>query len=189
MGQMMREDFSPRKKRLIVSANPLVSGTIEAVRDPQNPVKLRAENRARVLGTTLHQIYNRIGVSRNYLTYAPKNGWREDKLRLVADALDWSIDQLLHGPEDEQLSRELAAERAEQDINLLELAIEAAVDLLREEAPEARTSANVGRLSRLIHETLVDHLSFERPETPTPDSIRSWGRALRRALSTRSIRS
>src|SRR5215831_547703 len=171
MTQTLRKNFSARKKRLLLGANPMVSGIVGAVRDPQNPVKLRAENRARELGTTLHEVYHRIGVSRNYLTYAPKSGWREDRLRLVADALGWTIDQLLYGPEDEDTRRARAEaqreerERRAQDVSLLELAIEVAIDLLREEAPGAGNGPNVGRLSRILHESLQRHVvSADEPQ-------------------------
>jgi len=156
---------------------------VTPVRDPQNPVKIRAENRARVLGTTLHEIYLRVGVSRNYLTYAPKSGWREDRLRLVAAALEWTVDELLYGPDDEQLARE--RQRAEQDVGLLELAIEVAVDLLREEAPGANTPVNVGRLSRMLHESLQRHVVSPDEPQPSRQSLFIWGRLLIAALRDR----
>ena len=102
MGETLREEITPRKKRLLRTANAGVSPSMDPVRDPQNPVKLRAENRARELGTTLGEIYQRTGVSRNYLTYYPKNGWREDRVRLVATALNWTVDELLNGPQYER---------------------------------------------------------------------------------------
>lgn len=192
---MMREDFSPRKKRLLVSGNPSVSGTIDAVRDPQNPVKVRAENRARELGTTLHEVYQRVGISRNYLTYMPKNGWREDLLRQVALALDWNVDQLLYGPEDDEAkARRLEAEREErerlsQDVSLLEIAIEVAVQILSEEAPGAGNGPNVGRLSRILHESLQRHVVSPGEPQPSEQSLLIWGRLLIAALRDRSTRS
>jgi len=185
MMETLREDFSPRKKRLLHTGNAGVSASIEAVRDPQNPVKMRAENRARELGTTLGEIYARTGVSRSYLTYYPKNGWREDRLQLVASELLWTVDELLRGPQHEREAERQQRERSEQDNNLLEIAIEIAVELLRAERPDATTDGpNVGRLSRMIYESLQHHIGAG--EQPSRQSLLIWGRLLITALSDRS---
>jgi hypothetical protein len=184
MSETLREVLSPRKKRLLPTGNGGESLSIEAVRDPQNPVKVRAENRARELGTTLGEIYRRTGVSRNYLTYYPKNGWREDRVHLVATELGWTVDELLKGPQHEQEAQRRAHEQAHQDNNLLEIAIEIAVDLLRDGGPGASEPPNVGRLSRLIYESLQRHLGAG--EQPSRQSLIIWGRLLITALSERS---
>ena len=120
------------------------------VRDPQNPVKLRAENRARELGTTLGEIYQRTGVSRNYLTYYPKNGWREDRVRLVATALNWTVDELLNGPQYERevehrqherfkaiMANPPGTSRSQPDVNLLEIAMNRGGLLVKARRPVA----------------------------------------------------
>jgi hypothetical protein len=176
MSETLREDFVPRKKRLLCTGNGGDSASMEAVRDPQNPVKVRAENRARELGITLGEIYSRTGVSRSYLTYYPKNGWREDRLRLVAAELNWTVDELLYGPRQ--------GARSPTDNNLLEIAIEIAVDLLKNGGPGASEAPNIGRLSVLIYESLQSHLGAG--EHPSPQSLRIWGRLLITALIDRS---
>jgi hypothetical protein len=190
MAETLSENFSPRKKRLLRTAKTRVSASIEAVRDPQNPVKVRAENRARELGTTLGEIYARTGVSRNYLTYYPKSGWREDRVRLVATELQWTVDELLFGPQhqreaarQERIKRQMTP-GAEQDNNLLEIAIEIAVDLLRDSGPGASEPPNVGRVSRILYESLQRHVGAG--EQPSRQSLLIWGRLLITALTARS---
>jgi hypothetical protein len=159
---------------------------MDAVRDPQNPVKLRAENRARELGTTLGDIYKRTGVSRNYLTYYPKSGWREDRVRLVATELQWTVDELLFGSQHEREAEQRERERSQQNNNLLEIAIEIAVGLLREGAPPGTTGPpTVGRLSRMIYEDLQAHVESGE-QVPSAQSLRIFGRRLITALTIRS---
>jgi hypothetical protein len=203
MSETVRADLSARKRRLMRIANPNVSATIGPVRDPRNPVKVRADIRARQLGLSLPKIYKSAGVSRNYLDYEPKTGWREDRLRAVANELRWSVDELLYGPEHEQQKREAEieaeraaeAERAERErqerelerrhSELLEIAIEIAVGLLKE-TPEANDGPNVGRLSRMIYESLQLHHGGGELQ-PSEQSLRIWGRLLMAALTSRSM--
>jgi hypothetical protein len=186
MSETLGENFNQRKKTLLRNENARVSASIDAVRDPQNPVKLRAENRARELGTTLGDIYKRTGVSRNYLTYYPKSGWREDRVRLVATALQWTVDDLLHGPQHTRENEQRERERAQQNNNLLELAIELAVGLLREGRPAGTSDPpTVGRLSRMIYEDLQAHVESGE-QLPSEQFLRIYGRRLITALTTRS---
>lgn len=185
MAETLSENFGPRKKRLLRTAEASVSTNMDPVRDPQNPVKVRAENRARELGTTLGDIYKRTGVSRNYLTYYPKNGWREDRVRLVATELQWTVDELLFGSQHEREAEQRERERSQQNNNLLELAIELAVGLLREGRPPGTSDPpTVGRLSRMIYEDLQAHVESGE-QLPSEQFLRIYGRRLITALTTR----
>jgi hypothetical protein len=147
---------------------------------------MRAENRARELGTTLDAIYRRTGVSRNYLTYYPKSGWREDRVRLVAAELQWTVEELLHGPQHTEEAKRLERERSQQDHNLLEIAIEMAVGLLRENTPPGSSDPpTVGRVSRMIYEYLQAHVESGE-QVPSEQNLRIFGRLLITALTTRS---
>jgi len=130
------------------------SATIKAMaRDANNPTKVRAQNRAYEIGKTLTQVYKAAGVNLAYLSELPKGGWRHDKLEAIAKALDWSVDDLMKGAAED---RQPPPHNHNGD--LLELSIEIAVDVLRSIRTDP-TAPKVGRLSRLIFESLQLFLS------------------------------
>jgi hypothetical protein len=147
------------------------------MRNAENPVKMRAQRRAREIGKTLGQVYREAGCNKAYLSEVPKTGWRENKLRAIATALAWTLDELMQGD---------AEERTQPDDNeLFEMAIEVATDLLARAGNADAPS--VGRLSRLIYEVLRElsagGLQVDR------QSVTIWCRRLMAALRTVSTAS
>jgi hypothetical protein len=123
------------------------------VRNAQNPVKIRAMRRARELGKTLGQVYREAGVNKAYLSEFPKTGWRDNHLRAIARSLEWSVDILLHGGQEEQ------ATTHSQD-QLMGMAAEAAVRLLMvQNGGRKLDPLTVGRLTVRLFHTLQDFVS------------------------------
>jgi hypothetical protein len=166
----------PRKRRLRPIGTAMVYPRLTLVRDSQNSVKMRAQNRARHIGKTLGQVYAEAGVNKAYLSDFPKTGWREDRLDAIARALGWSLDELMHGDESERVES-----RSSED-QLLEFAIGVAVELLR---PEGDPAPIVGRLSRLIYQSLRLHTAGSL-EVPNRQSALIWARQLIAALGSSS---
>lgn len=123
-------------------------------RDAQNPVKLRAQLRARQIGKTLGQVYDEAGVNKAYLTEVPKTGWRENKLREIAQALEWSFDQLMRGDEAEQTAI-LSHDK------LIGMAAEVAARLMAANIGGERSlePLEIGRLTVKLYHTLRDFVS------------------------------
>jgi hypothetical protein len=117
-------------------------------RNPSNPVKLRAQQRATDLGKTLLEVYKEAHCHKAYLSSEPKTGWRENKLRAIARALDWSFDDLMQGPRAER-------DRQPDGSDHLELAIEIMVDVLRAGLGAGTASPQLAaRLTRSLHDYL-----------------------------------
>jgi hypothetical protein len=135
---------------------------------------------------TLSQVYADAGVNHGYLSQLPKTGWRQDKLLAIARSLDWSVDELMQGalpmPAIAEPSPERKTAPAVQNGDLLELSIEIAVDLLRSMHTDP-TAPKVGRLSRMILESLQAHVGSDEG-LPSERSLRIWGRLLIAALRT-----
>src|SRR5262245_28725128 len=168
MAEIVGGSVRPRKRRVRSPKNAQPVGTIEVVaRDANNPVKRRAEARARQIGKTLAQVYQEAGVNQQYLTEMPKNGWVEAKLEAIAKALDWDVSDLRLG----------APEPAQETPELLEMSIDMAVRLLSRRGPIDPASPKIGQLSRLIYESLMEHMR-QGEDLPSASSLRIWTRAL-----------
>ena len=83
-------------------------------RDPNNPTKLRAQDRAYEIGKTLNQVYKEAGVNLAYLTELPKTGWRQDKLQAIATALNWTVDELTRRGNGQKAGNGAGAENRER---------------------------------------------------------------------------
>jgi len=164
MTETIDGNFRSRKRRVQPLNERQAIGKTSVVRDANNPIKRRAEGRARALGKTLSQVYQESGVNKAYLTEVPKNGWQDTKIRAIAAALDWDARDLLYGPNAADRSRE------QENHELLELSIDLAVGLLSRHRQAERTSLKVGQLSRLLYDSLLDHL---RQDEPLPSEA-SW---------------
>jgi hypothetical protein len=147
------------------------------MRNAENPVKMRAQRRAREIGKTLGQVYREAGCNKAYLSEVPKTGWRHNKLEAIAAQLVWTYDELMEGD---------AEERAQpNEDELFEMAIEVATDLLAHAGSVG--APTVGRLSRLIYEVLRE-LSAGGLQVDQ-QSVTIWGRRLIAALRTVSTAS
>jgi hypothetical protein len=181
MTEIVGGSFRYRKRRLRSPETAQPIGTIEVVtRDANNPVKRRAEARARQLGKTLGQVYQEARVNRQYLTEMPKNGWAESKLEAIAKALNWEVRDLRHGPDGE-------VEPTQEKPELLEMSINMAVRLLSRRGPIDPASPKIGQLSRLVYESLMEHMR-QGEELPSASSLRIWTRALMAAWVAASAR-
>ena len=147
---------------------------MSSVYDPQNAVKLRAQRRARRLGKSLVAVYREAGVNKAYLSDVPKTGWQHERLGAIAAVLGWTVDRLLHGPDDDD------------DPNaLMDLAIAIAVECHLTYEGNADDSAKIGQLARLLLQGLRD-ISGSSVQLPSRHELLSWGRVLIAALSSTS---
>jgi hypothetical protein len=159
---------------------PIAALNSPAMRDSNNPVKLRAAARARTLGKSLGAVYVAAGVNKAYLSEVPKSGWRENKLRAIAKELNWTIDDLMEGPpEDRSIVNH-------EDDNLLQMAIDVSTQLVQIASHDERPPAiSAGELSVLLYNILRTH-SVDGLTIPDDRSLGIIARFLFAALSKRS---
>jgi hypothetical protein len=152
----------------------------QAMRDSQNPVKVRAAARARTLGKSLGAVYVAAGVNKAYLSEVPKSGWRENKLRAIAKELNWTIDDLMEGPAEGRTNFTTNYD------NLLQMAIDVSNSLVQIASHDDRPSTiGVGELSVLLYNILRAH-SADGLAIPDDRSLGIIARFLFAALSNRS---
>lgn len=136
--------------------------------------------RARELRKTLLQVYRAAKVNKAYLSDVPKTGWHPNKkLEAIATELDWTVDQLLYGDEDDRQTTGTG--------ELFEMAVNIAADLLMHAGGRSAPAPTVGRLSRLIHDVLRELAAGGRQIDR--ESVMIWGRHLIAALRTDSTAS
>ena len=151
-----------------------------AMRDSQNPVKVRAAARARKLGKSLGAVYVAAGVNKAYLSEVPKSGWRENKLRAIAKELNWTIDDLMEGPAEGRTNITTNYD------NLLQMAIDVSNSLVQIASHDDRpTTIGVGELSVLLYNILRAH-SVDGLTIPDDRSLGIIARFLFAALTNRS---
>lgn len=152
-----------------------------APKQPPNSVKARAMKRARELGTSLRQVYERAGVGKDYLDYEPKDGHADSKLRAVARELNWTIDQLL-GRSETAVSPGIQPDSAE-DATLFEMAARLSAGILKDETvPASEYDALNARMTRFIYFGLRGLVSRGMGADETAASV--WAALLVKELTT-----
>jgi DNA-binding transcriptional regulator YiaG len=147
-------------RKLQASSTTMGSPIVDGVRNVQNPTKQRAERRAKELGKSLAQVYAEAGVNKAYLTEEPKTGWRQDRLRAIARALDWQVHELTDGNEGVVRKPRTAAKPATiremaPANELLETAITTVTDMIRDLRIRPQVpSAQFARLTSQLYEML-----------------------------------
>lgn len=179
--KMSNQDPDPDTESMMLpdSENDGESSTIDDVRDSRDPIKLRVQRRAGELGKTLLQVYREAGVNKNFLSEIPKTGRRQDKLHRIAEALEWTIDQLIDGVEEVVLPPPPKPKpKPKKSVDLLEYAIEVAVDVyssIYERPPAAQTAWLARQLYKLLEEG--------QPADGGPQPDRQWFLSVGRLLA------
>jgi len=171
MTETIDGSFRRRKRKVPALSERQAIAKVSVVRDANNPVKRRAETRARAIGKTLAQIYQEAGVNKAYLTDVPKNGWQDNKIRAIAALLGWDARDLLYGQT--QAGRSPEQEKPE----LLEVSIDLAAHLLSRQGQSEHLSPKVGQLSLLLYESLVELCQDDEP-LPSDRMLRIWASSL-----------
>jgi hypothetical protein len=173
--------FRHRKRKVQPLNERQAIAKISVVRDANNPVKRRAEARARAIGKTLPQVYQEAGVNKAYLTDVPKNGWQDNKIRAIAASLEWDARDLLYGPTSTGRSPE------QEKPELLEVSIDLAAHLLAHPKHGERVSPKIGELSLLLYESLLELCHDDEP-LPSDRMLRIWVSSLLAAWRAASKR-
>jgi hypothetical protein len=176
-------NFDEGKRTLPASTTMTISPKLRSmpVRNSRHPVKLRAQRRAEELGKSLGQVYAEAEVNRAYLSEIPKTGqWRADKLAAIAKALEWSIDELLHGA---ALRRRPPRKAKSTENDLLAIAMGLGIRMIRnmrtsDEQPDADS---IGQFTRMIYEGLRLHVASGE-QLPSQGSLDIWGQLFLREL-------